>query len=134
MQQQQYTAAQPDQLLRWNGGTPDGAAYAAAAGSVTPYMASSAPGQFGQGVPAAPSTALARRGMNSLVSTAPRQIFDTSSDSWNAFGDDFQQQQPQGTMEDHETIEALEERALRAKRDAQQKRKQIPPFVQKLSR
>jgi heat shock transcription factor, other eukaryote len=35
---------------------------------------------------------------------------------------------------DNDSIEALEERALRAKREAQAKRKQIPPFVQKLSR
>ncbi|KAL3427880.1 HSF-type DNA-binding protein [Phlyctema vagabunda] len=36
-------------------------------------------------------------------------------------------------MEENDNIELLEERAAVAKRDAQSKRKQIPPFVQKLS-
>lgn len=37
-------------------------------------------------------------------------------------------------MEENDNIELLEEKANVAKRDAQGKRKQIPPFVQKLSR
>jgi heat shock transcription factor len=37
-------------------------------------------------------------------------------------------------MADEDSIEELEKRALAAKRDALAKRKQIPPFVQKLSR
>jgi heat shock transcription factor len=37
-------------------------------------------------------------------------------------------------VDDSDSIEALEERALRAKKEAMNKRKQIPPFVQKLSR
>lgn len=37
-------------------------------------------------------------------------------------------------MDEHDSIERLEEMAQRAKREAQAKRKQIPPFVQKLSR
>jgi heat shock transcription factor len=37
-------------------------------------------------------------------------------------------------MDEQDSIERLEERALRAKKEAQAKRKQIPPFVQKLSR
>jgi hypothetical protein len=37
-------------------------------------------------------------------------------------------------MDEHDNVERLEEMAQRAKRDAQAKRKQIPPFVQKLSR
>ncbi|KAB5582619.1 hypothetical protein GE09DRAFT_1166950 [Coniochaeta sp. 2T2.1] len=137
MQQQQFSTPQPDQMLRWNSAAPNGAIYADAAAQnvVNPYMVSQAPAQYTpQGIAANPSTALARRGMGSraLVATGPRQIFDPSTENWNSFGDDFQQQ-PQGTMEDHESIEALEERALRAKREAQLKRKQIPPFVQKLS-
>jgi len=39
-----------------------------------------------------------------------------------------------GAMEENDSIELLEERAAIAKREAQSKRKQIPPFVQKLSR
>lgn len=144
MQQPQFAAPQPDQFLKWNGAGAEGAMYAdAAARNVNhPYMMPAGAGQFSQGIPqampATPSTALARRGMGSraLVPTAPRQVFDPSAESWN-FGDDFQQQQqqqPQGNAEDNESIEALEERALRAKREAMGKRKQIPPFVQKLSR
>jgi heat shock transcription factor len=125
-------------MVRWNGATPDGAMFAeAAARNVNPYMMSPGAGQFTPGIPAAPSTALARRGLGSraLVPTAPRQVFDPSTD-WNSFGDDFQQQQQpqQENVTDNESIEALEERALRAKREAMGKRKQIPPFVQKLSR
>ena len=138
MQQQQFPTTQPDQMLRWNGAAPNGAIYADSAQSVVnPYMMSQAPSQYTpQGIAANPSTVLARRGMSSraLVTTGPRQIFDPSTENWSSFGDDFQQQQPQGAMEDHESIEALEERALQAKREAQLKRKQIPPFVQKLSR
>jgi heat shock transcription factor len=37
-------------------------------------------------------------------------------------------------MEENDNIELLEERAAVAKREATSKRKQIPPFVQKLSR
>ena len=37
-------------------------------------------------------------------------------------------------IEESDSIERLEEKAAIAKRDAQSKRKQIPPFVQKLSR
>jgi heat shock transcription factor len=43
-------------------------------------------------------------------------------------------QSANGAMEENDSIERLEERAAIAKRDAQSKRKQIPPFVQKLSR
>jgi len=37
-------------------------------------------------------------------------------------------------MDEVDDIEILEKRALLVKRDALNKRKQIPPFVQKLSR
>lgn len=43
-------------------------------------------------------------------------------------------QGPNGAIEESDSIERLEERATVAKREAQSKRKQIPPFVQKLSR
>jgi heat shock transcription factor len=43
-------------------------------------------------------------------------------------------QNANGTMEGSNSIERLEERASIAKRDAQSKQKQIPLFVQKLSR
>jgi heat shock transcription factor len=75
---------------------------------------------------ATPSNQLTRRPMNQLMSrnrgyeqpTAPPSHLDinSSSDGWG------------------ESLAQLEQRALIAKREAQAKRKQIPPFVQKLSR
>jgi heat shock transcription factor len=148
-QQQPYGTAQPDQLLRWNGGAMEGNPYAEAAarnGAVNPFgMLSPAAGQYSQGMQNPTSTTLARRGMNSaLVPTVPRPSpFESSSESWSNFGDDGylplqpqQLQQPPtgGAVDDNDSIEALEERALKAKKEAMNKRKQIPPFVQKLSR
>lgn len=61
--------------------------------------------------------------------------FDASSEPWGNFGDDTAfLQGANGSVDEHDNLEHLEERALRAKREAQAKRKQIPPFVQKLSR
>lgn len=76
---------------------------------------------------ASPNNQVARRQpMNQLVSrnrgyeqpSAPPSLLDHSSsgDGWG------------------ESLAELEQRALIAKREAQAKRKQIPPFVQKLSR
>jgi heat shock transcription factor len=91
--------------------------------------------QFQPSIPA-PSTQLTRRPTNrSLVATAPRPPYDNLSDPWGPFGDDtLLDTQANGMMEENDSIELLEERAAIAKRDAQSKRKQIPPFVQKLSR
>lgn len=147
-QQQPYGTAQPDQLLRWNGAAVEGNPYADAAARTTgvnPYgVLSPAVGQYGQGIQAPTSTTLARRGMNSaLVPTVPRPSpFESPPESWSNFGDDgymplqpqqLQQPPTSGTVDDNDSIEALEERALRAKKEAMNKRKQIPPFVQKLS-
>ena len=93
--------------------------------------------QYNQSV-GAPSTQLARRPINrQLVSTGQRIPHDNSGDQWGGqFGDDsmLDPQSTDGLMEENDNIELLEERATVAKRDAQSKRKQIPPFVQKLSR
>lgn len=86
---------------------------------------------------AAPSTQLTRRPTNrQLVPTTQRTPYDNSGDPWGQFGDDsiLDPQNVNGMMEESDNIELLEERAAVAKRDAQSKRKQIPPFVQKLSR
>ncbi|CAG8984229.1 hypothetical protein HYALB_00004212 [Hymenoscyphus albidus] len=82
------------------------------------------------------STQLARRPINrQLVPTGPR--FEQAGDNpWGHMGGDDgaldPQQLPPG-IEEADNIELLEEKAVVAKRDAQSKRKQIPPFVQKLS-
>lgn len=83
-----------------------------------------------------PSTQLARRPVNrQLVPTAQRAPYDNSGDPWGQFGDDsLLDPQNTGRMEENDNIELLEEKAAVAKREAQSKRKQIPPFVQKLSR
>lgn len=83
------------------------------------------------------STPLARRHINSqLVTTAPRSTCDSKVKSWGKYGDGsmMDPQNANGTMEESDSIERLEERAGIAKRDAQSKRKQTPRFVQKLSR
>lgn len=83
-----------------------------------------------------PSTQLARRPNinNNRQLVAPR-TYDNSGDAW-PFGDDgmMDSQNGHGASGENDDIEALEEKAAVAKRDAQSKRKQIPPFVQKLSR
>jgi heat shock transcription factor len=94
------------------------------------------PQQYNQDV-SAPNTQLARRPMNrQLVSTAPRATYEGGNDPWGPFGDEtiLDPQHPNGIMEENDSVERLEERAVIAKREAQSKRKQIPPFVQKLSR
>lgn len=92
---------------------------------------------YSQNLPAA-SNSLARRPMNqALVPARPRSNFDTSM-PWDGLVDNgslvaHSGQDEQGsTVQDN--VEALEELAQQAKREAQAKRKQIPPFVQKLSR
>ena len=92
--------------------------------------------QYDQSAPAA-STQLARRPINrQLIPIGQRADYDKSSDSWGQFGDDsiLDSDHPNGVLEENDNIELLEEKAAIAKRDAQSKRKQIPPFVQKLSR
>lgn len=138
--QQPYTA--PSQLsnadfLRW-GQAPENATFQDAGGFNMNNFgggAEMAPQQYDTPLP--PSTQLARRPLNrQLVSTAPRATFDNSTDAWGQFGDEsmMDPQGANGAIEESDSIERLEERATVAKREAQSKRKQIPPFVQKLSR
>lgn len=91
--------------------------------------------QFDQSIPNT-SNQLTRRPVNrQLVPTAQRPVYDNTVDPWGQFGDESGLDPTNtGTMEETDSIEALEEKATVAKRDAQAKRKQIPPFVQKLSR
>ncbi|ORY56942.1 uncharacterized protein BCR38DRAFT_414254 [Pseudomassariella vexata] len=118
----------PDQV-RWNG---NNANYAMMS-PTTPGAASGYPSQPTPVHPA-PSTALARRGMNNQLVAANRAYSQPPSDPWSSFVENNQLVQPNGTTDEHDNIEVLEERAQRAKREAQAKRKQIPPFVQKLNR
>ncbi|PHH61504.1 hypothetical protein CDD81_295 [Ophiocordyceps australis] len=82
-----------------------------------------------------PSNSLTRRSMNqALIATNPRSNLESAIEPWSGFGDEntlLQTNDGEGAME-QENIEVLEERSQKAKREAQAKRKQIPPFVQKL--
>jgi heat shock transcription factor, other eukaryote len=139
--QQGYTA--PSQLsnadfLRWSQGT-DNPSFGDAGGFNLNGFGGSAgmsQPQYDSSLPT-PSTQLARRPLNRhLVATASRPTYDNGADSWGQFGDEsmMDTQGANDAVEESDSIERLEERAAIAKREAQSKRKQIPPFVQKLSR
>jgi heat shock transcription factor len=131
---QSFSPVQPDPMFRWNGVDGNGFVDTGNPG-LNSFAMLPTTSPYGQAIPA-PSTALARRqNSRALVPTAPRAPFDRSSDSWSGYSEDPAYLQPTGTSADeHDNVERLEEMAQRAKRDAQAKRKQIPPFVQKLSR
>ncbi|KAF3060115.1 Heat shock factor protein [Trichoderma lentiforme] len=126
-------------VMQWNGtdGTTDATDYfsAAAAHGENPYGLAQTQPTYPQAV-GAPSNSLARRQMNrALVPTNLRATYEPSSDRWSGFGED-NLLVPQNATEGgvgQDNVEVLEEMAQKAKREAQAKRKQIPPFVQKLS-
>lgn len=137
MQQQQFTAPAQltnDQFLRWSQ-TGDSANYAEPY-NMNAFVANNASGFPSQQPVPTSSTQLTRRPLNrQMVSSVPRATFDNPNDPWSAFGDDNLLDTPNSTgMEETDNIDLLEEKAVIAKREAQAKRKQIPPFVQKLSR
>ncbi|KAH6608049.1 heat shock factor [Trichoderma cornu-damae] len=140
--QQPYAAdhnAGANPVMQWNstGGDADATDYfsAAAAHSENPYGLAQAQPTYPQAV-VAPSNSLTRRQTNrALVPTNLRAAYDPSPARWAGFGEDallVSQNATEGGAE-QDNVEILEEMAQKAKRDAQAKRKQIPPFVQKLS-
>ncbi|KAK3946381.1 hypothetical protein QBC46DRAFT_247845 [Diplogelasinospora grovesii] len=138
--QQPFSPAQADQVLRWNGAATDGNTFVdAGARAVNPFgVVSPAQAQYAPPIAASPSTALARRGLSRALvpSVANRQSFaDGNAEPWSNFGEDGDlfPTGPNGVMDEQDNLARLEEMAQRAKREAQTKRKQIPPFVQKLS-
>ncbi|KAI1083994.1 hypothetical protein F5B20DRAFT_361529 [Whalleya microplaca] len=125
----------PDQLLRWNGANAgnfvDNSSNGAAPYGVMPPTTQA---QYGQPSPApSPSNALARRGMNNALVANNRTFTPQQNDPWPNFDEALIASQPNGAIDEHDNIELLEEKAQRARKDAQAKRKQIPPFVQKLN-
>ena len=72
-----------------------------------------------------------------LIPTNPRPQYDAGLDwatlSAGGSGPPMEQSGT-GEMNEVETLAQLEVRAQKAKREAEAKRKQIPPFVQKLAR
>ncbi|KAJ9302794.1 hypothetical protein DTO271G3_168 [Paecilomyces variotii] len=114
-----------DQFLQWGQNTSPTAVNPAVFPDMNSYNASYVSSQDSSATPT--STQLARRPMSQIVSRT--RSYD----------------QPQSPLIDHngsnvsetggwgESLPELQQRALIAKREAQAKRKQIPPFVQKLS-
>ena len=86
--------------------------------------ASQAPAYGNSLAPVAPSTDLVRRARNHQLAPQATQ----QQDQWNGGYNNMSGQN------DDENEQELEKKVALAKRDAQGKRKQIPPFVQKLSR
>ncbi|KJZ80479.1 hypothetical protein HIM_00329 [Hirsutella minnesotensis 3608] len=136
--QQPYTAENGvgEAMMRWNGGEGSDLVDATPQGG-NRFGLVPAQQQYAQG--SVPSTSLARRPTNqALVPTNPRAAYDSSVEPWTGFvGDEggalLQQQNPGEGLIEQDNVEVLEEMAAKAKREAQSKRKQIPPFVQKLS-
>ncbi|KAK4152033.1 hypothetical protein C8A00DRAFT_44849 [Chaetomidium leptoderma] len=131
---QSFSPVQPDPMFRWNGGVDGNGFVDAGSPGVNSFGMLPTSSPYGQTIPA-PSNALARRqNSRALVPTASRAPFDRGSDGWNGFNEETAFLQPaNSTADEHDNVERLEEMAQRAKREAQAKRKQIPPFVQKLS-
>lgn len=130
---QSYAApsAAGDQMVKWNGGGVDN--YGGLGGNSYDLIQSQP--QYSQNG-ATPSNSLTRRPMNqALVATHPLSGFDGSM-PWNDLNEDTSLvgHGQDGDSSGQDNVELLEEMAQKAKRDAQGKRKQIPPFVQKLSR
>lgn len=123
-----------DPMMRWNGGG-DGSEFVDNSGhAVNQFDLVPPQPQYTQSVPT-PSNSLARRPMNqALVPTNPRTDYDPSIAPWNDFDDDSNGLLPRNPGVEQDNVEVLEEMAAKAKRESQSKRKQIPPFVQKLSR
>jgi heat shock transcription factor, other eukaryote len=161
MQQQQQTSLHlpprsssprltDDQFFKWGQGTagntpsyPDtaaaynGALYHGIGGLANMTQVAQIPNnQHPPQAPSSPSNQVARRSVNqSLVSRG--RTFNSSTNSSTPWPGDFGdgaglELQGGGWISNSE--EQLEQKALIAKREAQAKRKQIPPFVQKLSR
>ncbi|KAK9426381.1 hypothetical protein SUNI508_02822 [Seiridium unicorne] len=125
-----------DQSASWNANNLN---FMENSANANPYgmMPSPRQAQFTQqGIPiATPSTTLARRGMNNQLVATSRPYNPPQSEVWPNFGDDslIPQQNGGNAADEHDNVELLEEKAQKAKREAQAKRKQIPPFVQKLN-
>ncbi|KZF20538.1 hypothetical protein L228DRAFT_269843 [Xylona heveae TC161] len=126
-----------EQFLGWNQNAMDGTNFAFPDPSA-PYGSStfnSVGGGLNQSnvVAATPSNQLTRRPTTQHLVSRPRPFHDAHNDPWADFGEETVPQQNNTWSNGNEDITQLEQRALVAKRDAQAKRKQIPPFVQKLS-
>ena len=120
-----------DQLFNWNQGNSISGmeSYPDPSGGFSPNLYNS---MISSPNPPDSSNQLTRRPQGQQV--VARGVYNgVGNEKWNGTGDDF----PQPVREEgwnNNDDEALAQRALVAKREAQAKRKSIPPFVQKLSR
>lgn len=125
-----------DHLVRWN--SPDNVNGYGEDGSqaIGSYGIPQVPPQYSQPMPATPSNMLARRQMNRALIPTGGRTFEGASDPWSSLvpADSAALDPTVGEMSEQENLAHLEQQALKAKREAEAKRKQIPPFVQKLSR
>jgi heat shock transcription factor len=96
--------------------------------------ASQAPSYSGNLAPVAPSTDLVRRARNHQLQPQVTQQQEQWNGSYNTNNSGNNNNANMSGQNDDENEQELEKRVALAKRDAQGKRKQIPPFVQKLSR
>jgi heat shock transcription factor len=99
--------------------------------------ASQAPSYGSNLAPVAPSTDLVRRARNHQLApqvTQQQEQWNGSYNPSNNNNNNSNNNTNMGGQNDDENEQELEKRVALAKRDAQGKRKQIPPFVQKLSR
>lgn len=71
--------------------------------------------------------------MNNALVASNRAYSPQQTDPWPSFDDTLVPGSTDGPIDEHDNIELLEDKAQKAKRDALAKRKQIPPFVQKLN-
>lgn len=130
--QQQYVPA--DQMLQWNTAATNGNGYTDASGAPLNHYMVAPQAQQGQVVQQQqqPSNAIARRQNNrALVPTVPRPTVE----AWSTFPDEASRAPASSEpLDDEDNIEALEEKAKRVEKESRAKRKQIAPFVQKLSR
>ena len=133
-QQLHFAAGAPltdDEFLRWGQAGAGAVAdpYGTGAGLAQPLLDPSlqAPQQ------PVTSTQLTRRaGSQQLVTRGQRQLGD--DDAWGDYPDALQLDTRAPAVGAEDDMDELLERAQVAKREAMARRKQIPPFVQKLSR
>ncbi|KAM7190515.1 hypothetical protein V8F33_009414 [Rhypophila sp. PSN 637] len=133
--QRQFSPSATDNAFPWNQMMDSNGFVNTGSSNAASYGMMPSPAQYGPGAPATPSTALTRRqNSRALVPSGNRPgPFEATVEPWTGFEDAAYLQGANGTIDEHDNLELLEERAQRAKREAQAKRKQIPPFVQKLS-
>lgn len=135
--QQQYATGDvgSDQLMRWQP-PANNTGFDQNIHGANAYGYNAGQPQAAQPI-AGPSNTLARRqGNRALVPTSNVPNLDSSVEQWNDFGDEnaILPQNNNAALAETDSVEMLEQMAQKTKRRMQADRKQIPPFIQKLSR